>query len=123
MAHRDADLTPRGAEHAAARVSLQRIRRRVHVREPSHAAIGQALGRRYHDGGYHAQGAARRQLLSMVWSVTRIGAFMRHRRKSMDAKFAMAVGIVGLAMSGWASSASAHHAFAAEFDANKPVTF
>jgi hypothetical protein len=33
------------------------------------------------------------------------------------------VSIVGLAMSGWASSASAHHAFAAEFDANKPVNF
>ena len=29
---------------------------------------------------------------------------------------------VGLAMSGWASSASAHHAFAAEFEAHKPVT-
>jgi hypothetical protein len=26
-------------------------------------------------------------------------------------------------MSGWVSSASAHHAFAAEFDANKPVSF
>ena len=33
------------------------------------------------------------------------------------------VGIMGLAMSGWASSASAHHAFAAEFDANKPISF
>ena len=41
----------------------------------------------------------------------------------MRTKLAMVVGIIGLAMSGWASSASAHHAFAAEFDAKKPVTF
>jgi hypothetical protein len=40
----------------------------------------------------------------------------------MRTKFAM-VCIAALAMSGWASSASAHHAFAAEFDANKPVSF
>ena len=30
---------------------------------------------------------------------------------------------MGLAVSGWASSASAHHAFAAEFDEKKPVKF
>ena len=41
----------------------------------------------------------------------------------MRTKLVMAVGITGLAMSGWVSSASAHHAFAAEFDANKPVNF
>jgi len=31
--------------------------------------------------------------------------------------------VIGVAISGWASSASAHHAFAAEFDAKKPVNF
>jgi len=41
----------------------------------------------------------------------------------MGTKLAIAVGIMGLATSGWMSSASAHHAFAAEFDANKPVSF
>jgi Family of unknown function (DUF6152) len=40
----------------------------------------------------------------------------------MRTKIVLAV-CMGLAMSGWASSASAHHAFAAEFDANRPVNF
>jgi hypothetical protein len=41
----------------------------------------------------------------------------------MRTKLALAGCITGLALSGWATSASAHHAFAAEFDANKPVNF
>src|ERR1700722_19934272 len=48
---------------------------------------------------------------------------MRNGRESMRTKLAIAAGIAGLAISGWASSAFAHHAFAAEFDANKPVNF
>jgi hypothetical protein len=48
---------------------------------------------------------------------------MRDRRKSMRTKQAIVVCITGLAMAGWSSAASAHHAFAAEFDANKPVSF
>jgi hypothetical protein len=41
----------------------------------------------------------------------------------MRTKFATVVCIVGLAMCGAAASVSAHHAFAAEFDAKKPVNF
>ena len=41
----------------------------------------------------------------------------------MRTKLTIGVGITALVMSGWASSALAHHAFAAEFDANKPVNF
>ena len=41
----------------------------------------------------------------------------------MRMKLATVVGIVGLAICGGAASVSAHHAFAAEFDANKPVSF
>jgi hypothetical protein len=41
----------------------------------------------------------------------------------MRMKLAIAVAVTGLAMSAWSSSALAHHAFAAEFDANKPVNF
>ena len=40
----------------------------------------------------------------------------------MHTKLAIAVCITGLAMTGWSSSVSAHHAFAAEFDANQPIT-
>jgi Family of unknown function (DUF6152) len=45
------------------------------------------------------------------------------REESMRTKLAIAIFITALAVPGWASSASAHHAFAAEFDANKPVNF
>lgn len=41
----------------------------------------------------------------------------------MRMKFGMVVVIVGLATCGTATSIAAHHAFAAEFDANKPVSF
>jgi hypothetical protein len=41
----------------------------------------------------------------------------------MRTKLAISVCIAGLATMGLSSSASAHHAFAAEFDANKPVSF
>src|SRR5260370_25198013 len=41
----------------------------------------------------------------------------------MRTKLVTVVCVVGLAICGAASSASAHHAFAAEFDAKKPVNF
>ena len=41
----------------------------------------------------------------------------------MRTKLTLVACITGLAMSGWTSAALAHHAFAAEFDANKPVNF
>jgi Family of unknown function (DUF6152) len=41
----------------------------------------------------------------------------------MRTKQALMVGTMAVAMLGVAISASAHHAFAAEFDANKPVKF
>ena len=39
----------------------------------------------------------------------------------MRSKILVAICLIGTAASGWASSAAAHHAFAAEFDAKKPV--
>jgi Family of unknown function (DUF6152) len=41
----------------------------------------------------------------------------------MRTKLALMVGITGLAVVGWSAASWAHHAFAAEFDADKPVTF
>lgn len=39
----------------------------------------------------------------------------------MRTKLVIAVSVLSVALAGWASSVSAHHAFAAEFDANKPI--
>jgi Family of unknown function (DUF6152) len=41
----------------------------------------------------------------------------------MRTKLAIMVSVMGVAISGEAAPASAHHAFAAEFDANAPVNF
>ena len=41
----------------------------------------------------------------------------------MRTKLALMIGIAGLAVAGWSAASWAHHAFAAEFDADKPVTF
>jgi hypothetical protein len=43
--------------------------------------------------------------------------------KTMRNKLAVAVGAMSLVLGGTMVSLSAHHAFAAEFDANKPVNF
>ena len=41
----------------------------------------------------------------------------------MRTKVAVAIAVIGLFLAGMAVSLSAHHAFAAEFDSNKPVKF
>jgi hypothetical protein len=70
VAHCDADLPPDGAQHAADRVSLHRVRGRVHVRQPAEAAAGEALGRGNHGDRHHAQGPPGRQVLSVVRQVS-----------------------------------------------------
>ena len=55
---RHAALPPPGSECRGAGLSLHRVRRRVHVWAPSQGAVGQAMGRRDHDRGNHAQGSA-----------------------------------------------------------------
>src|SRR5260370_36864908 len=51
------------------------------------------------------------------------GSKRGRRLKAMRRKLATAVVVAGLAICGGAGSVSAHHAFAAEVDANKPVRF
>ena len=41
----------------------------------------------------------------------------------MHTKLIIAASVIAASVAGFATSASAHHAFAAEFDANKPVNF
>jgi hypothetical protein len=41
----------------------------------------------------------------------------------MRTKFAVAIAVLGLFLTGTAISLAAHHSFAAEFDANRPVNF
>ena len=67
-----------GAEHAAHRVPLHRVRRRVHVRRSAQAAAREALGRRDDDRRHHAQGAGRREAVRVVPTVT-------NRRAANDA--------------------------------------
>ncbi len=132
VADRDAALPPHGAEHAAPRIPLHRIRRGVPLRRRAQGAAGQALGGRNDNRRHHAQGAARRSLPRVVQKVGPVAAraFTRaiarsapERRNPMRTRLALMFGGLGLVLAGSAVSVSAHHAFAAEFDANKPVNF
>src|SRR5580700_7422720 len=70
-------------------------------------------GAKYSDSGYRAAAG----------QGVHLGSTRGRRLKSMRTKFATVIVVAGLAICGGASSVSAHHAFAAEFDANKPVSF
>ena len=102
----------------------------VHVRARAQAAAGEAVGRRDDDHRYHAQGSVRRQILRVVSTVTACPPHAARCSRSeqedecrCERKLAAAIAVVGLVAVGAAMSVSAHHAFAAEFDANKPVKF
>ena len=70
---RDAALSARGTEHAAARIPLQRIRRGVHVRKSPQGTIGQALGGRDDDDRHHPQDTARRRASTIITASDGVG--------------------------------------------------
>jgi hypothetical protein len=74
-------------------------------------------------GWHHQPGQERSTGLSNSADKSATAARRLNRRKSMRTRLAIIGSATALAISGWASSAFAHHAFAAEFDANKAVNF
>jgi hypothetical protein len=61
--------------------------------------------------------------LSRRGDLALVSSSIRGREMNMRTKLALMIGITGLAVTGWSAASWAHHAFAAEFDADKPVTF
>ena len=125
--HRHAALSPPGAECDRPRLSVHRVLGRVHVRASSEGAVGQALGRRDDDRGHHPQDSAGRSTPRVVQSDRNVPTgsttATAGRLKPMTVKLAIGIAGIGLCLAGAAVSVAAHHAFAAEFDANKPVEF
>ena len=122
--HLDAALSPPGAERAAPRLSVHRVRGRVHVRASSQGTAGQALGRRDDDRGHHAQDSAGRQAPRLVHEGNESEQRSLRRLKPMRMKLAIGDrGARRVSLAATAVTVVAHHAFAAEFDANKPVEF